>query len=304
MRYWRRPSRAHSESLKLLQQLGAYVHSSWRLPQRWQGVWPLHLILRLEESQRSGGGLRAASDSTSCTRCRQWRCSDSAWPAGRVARLSRRDSSACCPRAHRGCCLRGSGSRSGRRWCSCWPWLSVGTGSRLQARDVAVVRAERWAWACASVEVACGCCVKRRSRRGESGDAPPSIRPLPSHLNSASEAILVSSPGLNYRLHFFTHVYNQLPSFLHRRVPSSLPASFSQPSTHADTFPLHPLANGTCRDSLSIRKRTIHTCFISHPSCASIEIFHLTICRLRMWKPASGKIRWTHPSLTTPASGY
>ena len=35
-----------SESLKLLQQLGAYKHSRLRLPQRWHGVCPLHLILR------------------------------------------------------------------------------------------------------------------------------------------------------------------------------------------------------------------------------------------------------------------
>src|SRR3569833_1358945 len=36
-----------SESLKLLeQQLGAYRHCRLRLPQRWHGVSPLHLILR------------------------------------------------------------------------------------------------------------------------------------------------------------------------------------------------------------------------------------------------------------------
>lgn len=40
-----------SESLKLLeQQLGAYRHARLRLPQRWHGVSPLHLILRLLHS--------------------------------------------------------------------------------------------------------------------------------------------------------------------------------------------------------------------------------------------------------------
>ena len=34
-------------SLKLeVQQLGAYTQSRARLPQRWHGVWPLHLIFR------------------------------------------------------------------------------------------------------------------------------------------------------------------------------------------------------------------------------------------------------------------
>ena len=32
--------------MKLLQQLGAYKHSNDRLPQRWHGVCPLHLIFR------------------------------------------------------------------------------------------------------------------------------------------------------------------------------------------------------------------------------------------------------------------
>lgn len=37
----------YSESLKLpLQQLGAYMHSNCMLPQRWQGISPLHLIFR------------------------------------------------------------------------------------------------------------------------------------------------------------------------------------------------------------------------------------------------------------------
>lgn len=35
-----------SLSLKLLQQLGEYWQSRLRFPQRWQGVWPLHLIFR------------------------------------------------------------------------------------------------------------------------------------------------------------------------------------------------------------------------------------------------------------------
>ena len=36
-----------SDSLKeLAQQFGAYWHERFRLPQRWQGVWPLHFILR------------------------------------------------------------------------------------------------------------------------------------------------------------------------------------------------------------------------------------------------------------------
>lgn len=36
-----------SESLKLLvQQFGVYRHWRLRLPHRWQGVWPLHLIFR------------------------------------------------------------------------------------------------------------------------------------------------------------------------------------------------------------------------------------------------------------------
>lgn len=66
----------HSESLKLLQQLGAYRHSSWRLPQRWHGVWPLHLILRLGFGQHELAHVSAGG--TFCTRCRQWRCSGSA----------------------------------------------------------------------------------------------------------------------------------------------------------------------------------------------------------------------------------
>lgn len=34
------------ESLKPLQQFGAYTHSRLRFPHRWQGVWPLHFIFR------------------------------------------------------------------------------------------------------------------------------------------------------------------------------------------------------------------------------------------------------------------
>lgn len=44
-----------SESLKLLeQQLGAYRHARLRLPHLWQGVSPLHLILRLLHSLLRG----------------------------------------------------------------------------------------------------------------------------------------------------------------------------------------------------------------------------------------------------------
>lgn len=40
------PMAYSSDSLKLLQQLGAYMHSRLRFPQRWHGVCPLHLIFR------------------------------------------------------------------------------------------------------------------------------------------------------------------------------------------------------------------------------------------------------------------
>ena len=49
----------YSESLKLLvQQFGAYIHSKDMFPHLWQGVSPLHLILRRLHSLLPGISLK------------------------------------------------------------------------------------------------------------------------------------------------------------------------------------------------------------------------------------------------------
>ena len=64
----------HAESLsELVQQLGAYMHSRFRLPHRWHGVFPLHFIFRLRKHDISLGDCdeiqMMTGAITACTHC-------------------------------------------------------------------------------------------------------------------------------------------------------------------------------------------------------------------------------------------
>jgi hypothetical protein len=84
----------NSDSLKLLQQFGAYWHSRLRLPQRWQGVWPLHLILRRLHSLLCYFSCRADCRSMRACHTTRWIYNDCASPV--VATNHHRSSASHC----------------------------------------------------------------------------------------------------------------------------------------------------------------------------------------------------------------
>jgi hypothetical protein len=85
----------NSDSLKLLQQFGAYWHSRLRLPQRWQGVWPLHLILRRLHSLLFSFSRRTRCRSMRACRTTRWIYSDCASPVVATS-YHRSSASHCC----------------------------------------------------------------------------------------------------------------------------------------------------------------------------------------------------------------